>query len=217
VGGGLGGRRGLACRAVLTAAVLLLAPACGGDDDPPAPLASADSDAARADATSAPTPSASATAAAQQMSTTGTARSPIAWRTERTGDAQRDAVLAAYQAYYALTVRLSEEPDPRDPLIDELTAEPQRSRLRDAVESSRRSGYSRRGPVIADATVRTLAGGRATVQACADTYGQRTFGRDERELPGSRGRPTGYVVTLHGDGGTWKVVEVRLDEASRCG
>ncbi len=217
MGGGLGGRRGLACRAVLSAAVLLVAPACGGDDDPPAPLASADSDAARTGATSAPTPSASATAAAQQMSTTGTARSPIAWRTERTGDPQRDAALAAYQAYYALTVRLSETPDPGDPLIDELTLEPQRTRLRDAVEASRQSGYSRRGPVIADATVRTLTGSRATVQACADTYGQRTFGRGGRELPGSRGRPTGYVVTMQNDAGTWRVVQVRLDEASRCG
>jgi hypothetical protein len=189
-------------RAAGSAAALALLAACSGDPAPtaltPGPSAPAPSATTAAPTTATPTPAPG----------TGTRRSPIRWLgPAASGPAA--AVQEATRGYWSMVVRLAESPDPEDPELPRLAAEPQLTTLVTLFADTRRQGIVQRGPVDGTVTVAAVSGGGATARTCLDQTLTRVYDAAGRPRAGSAGTVTLFTVALRRTGGTWKVTGVR--------
>jgi hypothetical protein len=189
--------------AVSLAALVVLA-GCSGDPGPtalpPGPSAPA--------TTATATPGAATTSPAPAAApSTGTRRSPIRWLgPSASGPAA--AVQAATRGYWSMVVRLAESPDPEDPELPRLAADPQLTSLVTLFTDVRQQGIAQRGPVDGTVTVTAVSGGGATARTCLDQTLTKVYDRAGRARPGSTGTVTLFTVSLRRSGGTWKVTGV---------
>jgi hypothetical protein len=185
------------------AAVLALAGCGGGDTGEPAALPPG----SNAPTPAAPTTAAATTPAATAAPTAGTPKSPIRWLGAAPAGPQA-AVGAATRAYWSMVVRLAEAPDPADPALTALVAEPQRSTLVTLFTTIRDQGLSQRGPVDGTVAVATLTGATAVVRTCLDQTLTRVYDRAGRARAGSAGTLTRFTVSLTRRGAAWQVTGV---------
>ncbi len=125
-------------------------------------------------------------------------------------------MLAAYRAYFATTVRLAERPNPADPALDLVTVDPQRAQLRASVQAWARQRISRRGPLVAAAAIRALAGIDATVLGCVLRSGQRLYLASGAPAGGAGPGPAATIAQLRWDSGRWRVARTAPAPLSAC-
>jgi hypothetical protein len=157
--------------------------------------------------TAAPTTAARTTAAPAPSPTTGTRRSPIRWLGPAATGA-RAPVAAATRDYWSMVVRLAERPDPADPALPRLAAEPQLSKLVTLFTTTRSDKISQRGPIDGTVTVAAVSAAGATVRTCLDQSLTRVYDAAGKIRPGSTGTLTLFTLTLARTGGAWKVTGV---------
>lgn len=131
-----------------------------------------------------------------------------------TADRDRDSAKAAYFAYWQTFDRVTNPPNPSDPLIAQYSVDPARADLVDGVNTLQASGQSIREPAESpsshDVTV-TLVADRANFSDCfvdarviVDASGATVNDKVVTKLL------KGYLVR---DGGAWKVAQ--YDETER--
>jgi hypothetical protein len=177
-------RKGLLRIGILTVGLAATA-SCGSGGDEPAP----------------PAP----TASGPTLPTAGTQQSPITWNVTAGGDAEQNAVQTAGQAYWAMTIRLYEKPDPGDAEIGATSVDPQRAKVVTLLGTIRKAGESQRGPVVAKVTNVSVKGDAASVSMCVDLSAARTYSKEGKEL--GRGSAAVYVLVLKQAGAGWKVAQ----------
>lgn len=157
--------------------------------------------------TAAPTTAAPTTSAPTAVPAAGTRRSPIRWLgPASTGP--KAPVAEATRDYWSMIVRLAERPDPADPALPELAAEPQLSKLVTLFTTTRSDKISQRGPIDGTVTVDAVSAAAATARTCLDQTLARVYDAAGKIRAGSRGTLTLFTVTLARTGGAWKVTGV---------
>jgi hypothetical protein len=177
---------------------------CSGDPAEPATLPPGSNAPPPVTATTAAAPT---TAAPTAEPTAGTVKSPIRWLGAAPAGAAAP-VAGATRAYWSMVVRLAERPDPADPALPGLAAEPQLSKLVTLFTTVRADRISQRGPVDGTVTVAVLSAARATARTCLDQTLTRVYDATGKARAGSAGTLTLFTVTLARTGGAWKVTGV---------
>ncbi|MFJ6196700.1 hypothetical protein [Micromonospora sp. NPDC092111] len=112
--------------------------------------------------------------------------------------AAEQAALAAYAGYLEASREASRDSDPRHPKLTRFLADPLLTRVRVAIDDTRRHGAVRTGTLRSDPTVTSVSldGVPQTVeiQDCLDSTGYRlVYVKDKRVVPGSGG--SRYLAT----------------------
>ena len=196
---------------MLTVLTVLAAAGCSSSDDGPTALPSGPGLTTTA---AAPTTAGPSSTASSPEPTVGTQRSPIRWLgPDETGGAA--AVQQATRSYWSMVVRLAEKPDPNDPQIAQLAADPQAGRLVTLFTNVKAQGVAQRGPIDGAVQVGQVGGSTAAATTCLDQTLTRLYDRSGSPRAGSRGTKSQFAVTLTRAGGTWKVSDVK-DSGADC-
>jgi hypothetical protein len=145
--------------------------------------------------------------------TGGTAASPLHWVGGSTGDAVKDAVQLAVQRYWSMFTRLAERPDPDDPAIAMLSADPQASRLVRIFRQEAQQHRSQVGPadgsVSAIAILRAPSGTEARADTCLDLRRVQVYEANGSPVPGGHGGLDIYILSLRLVGTAWRVTDTQ--------
>ena len=129
--------------------------------------------------TSTTTPASPATTASSStpnnLAVNGTATSPITWFVKKTGDPAKDAALSAAQKYWSLTTKLHEKPNPADPELARVIADPQLSRVVNTVTDMRKASKSQFGPSRISLRLGLISATTARVDTCIDNNLMQVF------------------------------------------
>ncbi|HYT10801.1 MAG TPA: hypothetical protein VEL73_09095 [Mycobacteriales bacterium] len=163
----------------------------------------------------APPASAAPTPPPLRLTATGSPTSPVVWRVKRAGSPAVDEVIRAYQRYLGTVVLLTEDPDPDDPALPQVAAEPRLGQLRRLLSAAVAAQSTSSGPVVASAAVLSARPGEVTLLGCADYSGQRTV------MAGRTGPVAGAVavartVVMRREDGVWKAAVSTSLPPSRC-
>jgi hypothetical protein len=145
----------------------------------------------------------------------GTSTTPVIWHVTRTADPVKNTVVAAYQGYLGTSTRLAEEPDPADPALPLVAMDPELGRLRRSLSVSSDGQLSRRGRVLAYATLVRLTGREALVIGCQDSARQVLYQGPDRQRK-YRGGIAVQAATLRLQGGRWLVMRLAPLPPARC-
>jgi hypothetical protein len=145
----------------------------------------------------------------------GTSTTPVRWQVTRTADPVKNTVIAAYQGYLGTSTRLAEEPDPADPALPLVATDPELGRLRRSLSVSSDGQLSRRGRVLAYATLVRVAGREATVIGCQNSAQQELYQGPDRQQKW-RGGIAVQAVTLRLVGSRWLVMRLAPLPVGRC-
>lgn len=163
--------------------------------------------------TAAPTTAAPTASAAAPSPSLGTQRSPIRWLGPAASGTGAQVQETA-KSYWSMVVRLAEKPDPDDPQIAALSADPQTGKLVTLFTNVRDQGISQRGPIDGLVAVGTVGSATANATTCLDQTLTRVYDRDGTRRPGSAGTKTQFTLTLKRVDGAWRVSGVSDKDAS---
>ncbi|MEV4845163.1 hypothetical protein AB0K20_18360 [Micromonospora matsumotoense] len=132
------------------------------------------------------------------------------------------AALAAYAGYLDASREASRDSDPRHPKLTRFLADPLLTRVRVAIDATRRHGAVRTGTLKSAPTVTavSLDGDPPTVeiQDCLDATGYRlVYAKDKRVVPGSGGsRHLATATATRYPDGRWLISAGAAHEDQPC-
>ena len=164
--------------------------------------------------TSLPQSGASTAPASPSMSATVTAadpfseqlptdpRSPVTWLVKPTGNASKDAALAAYRRWTYTVMRVFSDPTKDQQALLDLATGTARTNYTKSLQDAVRRHVYQRGPVVVESALATTQTGGAAVVACINLTQSYVYTGGARDS-----RPAGYyketaVLQKHGNGFT---------------
>ena len=161
----------------------------------------------------APTPSSAPVA----LPTGGTTKNPIRWYgSTTTGNPTKDAVILATKQYWSMFNTVSESLNTHDPAIENLTVEPQRSRVISTVEvwkkDAKKQGGLTRGAIRSVSVVATSA----TVDTCLDLNYVAVYEKGRPINPLGTNGVHLVRLTLKLAGSLWKVAAQDMPAGMKC-